>query len=461
MKHLIIAAVLAGLLAGCTVGPVYHRPDLPVPANWSNAPESPESLANLGWWELFSDTELQGLIRTALEQNKNLRLAAARVDEFRANVGIVRANQFPQVQATASAARTRLTTAGTTVVPSGITPEFNIFSLAGDLTFQVDFWGLYRRATEQARANLLATEQARLNVLISVVSGVAESYFQLRQLDLQLEITQRTVVSFQDSLRLTRIRFEGGVGSELDVRQSQTAVYGATSQIPLLQQQIVQQENGIRILLGQNPGPVSRGLPLTAQRLPPAVPAGLPSQLLERRPDIRQAEQQLAAAYAGVGVAKAQFFPRIPLTATAGFQSTELSTLLSGPASMWEVALGLTQPIFEGGRLKSNLAAARAIQNEAQIAYEATVQQAFADVENALVAYTKTRAQLTEQRSLVEAASAALRLANLRYVDGVSTYLDVLDSERQLFNAQLSEVQTEGTVLLSLVQLYKALGGGW
>jgi outer membrane protein, multidrug efflux system len=461
MKHLIVAWVFTGLLAGCTVGPAYHRPDVPVPANWSNTPESHESLANLPWWDLFTDTELQGLIRTALDQNKNLLLAAARVDEFRANVGIVRANQFPQLQATASAARTRLATAGTSFVPSGVTPEFNVFSLAGDLSYQTDFWGLYRRATEQARANLLATEQARLNVVISVVSGVAQAYFQLRQLDLQLEIARRTVVSFQDSLRLTRIRFEGGVASELDVRQAQTAVYSATSQIPLLQQQIVQQENGIRILLGQNPGPISRGLPLTAQRLPPGVPAGLPSQLLERRPDIRQAEQQLVAAYAGVGVAKAQFFPQIPLTATAGFESIELSTLLTGPASMWQVALGLTQPIFTGGRLRSNLAAAKAIQNETRITYEATVQQAFADVENALIAYAKTRAQLAEQRSLVDSAAAALRLANLRYVDGVATYLDVLDSERQLFSAEMSEAQTQGTVLLSLVQLYKALGGGW
>jgi multidrug efflux system outer membrane protein len=442
------------------MGPLYRRPDVPIPANWLNGPESHESLANLPWWELFTDPELQGLIRTALEQNKNLRLAAARVDEFRANVGIVRSNEFPQVQATPSAARTRISTVGPNFIP-GITPEFNIFNLGGDLSYQIDFWGLYRRATEQARANLLATEQARLNVVISVVTGVAQAYFQLRQLDLQLEITRRTVVSFQDSLRLTRIRFKGGVASELDVRQAQTAVYGATTQIPLLQQQIVQQENAIRILLGQNPGPVPRGLPLTGQRLPPGVPSGLPSQLLERRPDVRQAEQQLAAAYAGVGVAKAQFFPQIPLTATAGLESTELSTLLTGAAGTWEIMLGLTQPLFTGGRLESNLAAARAVQNEAQITYEATVQQAFADVENGLIAYGKARAQLVEQRSLVEAATAALRLATSRYVEGVATYLDVLDSERQLFSAQMSEAQTEGAVLFALIQLYKALGGGW
>ena len=461
MRYLIVVMILAGFLAGCTMGPAYHRPELAIPANWSNAPESHESLANLPWWELFSDPEMQELIRTALDQNKNLRLAAARVDEFRANVGIVRANQFPQVQATASAARTRASAAGPTPIPSGSSPEFSIFNLGGDLAYQTDFWGLYRRATEQARANLLATEQARLNVVISVVTGVAEGYFQLRQLDLQLEVVRHTADSFQDSLDLTRIRFEGGVGSELDVRQAQTAVYSATSQIPLLEQQIVQQENAIRILLGQNPGPIPRGLSLTDQRLPPEVPAGLPSQLLTRRPDIRQAEQQLAAAYAGVGVAKAQFFPQLPLTATAGFESTQLATLLTSPARMWQVALGLTQPLFTGGRLKSNLAAAEAIRKEAQIVYEATVQQAFADVENALIAHSKTRAQLAEQRSLVEAAAAALRLATLRYIDGVATYLDVLDSQRQLFSAQITEAQTEGAALLSLVQLYKALGGGW
>ncbi len=460
MRYLIVTLILAGFLAGCAVGPKYSRPDVPVPASWLNAPETQESLANLPWWELFSDPEMQKLIRTALDQNKNLRLAAARVDEFRANVGIVRANQFPQVQGTASAARARVSTVGPNYLP-GFPPDYNTFNLGGDLTYQIDFWGLYSRATEQARANLLATEQARQNVVISVVTGVAQSYFQLRQLDLQLEIARRTAVSFQDSLGLTQIRFKGGVASELDVRQAQTALYGATSQIPLFQQQIVQQENGIRVLLGENPGPIPRGLPLTGQRLPLEVPAGLPSQLLERRPDIRQAEQQLAAAYAGVGVAKAQFFPQVPLTATAGLESLELSKLLTSPARTWEIMLGLTQPLFTGGRLKANLAAAEAVRKEAQITYEATVQQAFADVEDGLIAYTKTRAQLAEQRSLVEAAAAAFRLATVRYVDGVSIYLDVLDSERQLFAAQMSEAQTEGAVLLSLVQLYKALGGGW
>lgn len=458
------AGCMAGI-AGCMVGPDYRRPEVPVPATWQNAPESHESLANMPWWELFGDPRMQDLIRTALDRNKSLRLAAARIEELRANAGVVRANRFPQVQATGSAARERIATAGSPFFSSGgfggLDPDFNLFTFAGDLSYQADFWGLYRRATQQARADMLATEEARLNVVISVVTGVAQAYFQLRLLDLQLEITRRTVVSFQDSLRLTRIRFEGGVASELDVRQAQTALYGATSQVPLLQQQIVQQENALRILLGQNPGPIARGLPLTAQPLPPGVPAGLPSQLLERRPDVRQAEQQLVAAYAGVGVAKAQFFPQIPLTATAGVQSTQLSTLLTGPATMWEVLLGFTQPIFTGGRLKSNLALARAVQKEAQITYEATVQQAFADVENALIAYTKTRAQLTEQRALVKAAADALRLANTRYVEGVATYLDVLDSERQLFNARLSEAQTEGAVLFALVQLYKALGGGW
>jgi multidrug efflux system outer membrane protein len=458
---------MVACLAGCMVGPDYRRPDVPVPESWQNGPGNHESLANMPWWDLFEDPEMQGLITTALGQNKNLRLAAARVEEFRANVGVVRSNQFPQIQATGSVGRERIATAGSPFFSSGglggggFDPNFNLFSFAGDLSYQVDFWGLYRRATQQARANLLATEQARQNVVISVVTGVAQAYFQLRLLDLQLEITRRTVVSFEDSLRLTQIRFEGGVASELDVRQAQTALFSATSQIPLLEQQIVQQQNAIRILLGQNPGPIPRGLPLTEQRLPPDVPAGLPSQLLQRRPDVLQAEQQLVAAYAGVGVAKAQFFPQIPLTATAGFQSTELSALLTGPATTWQVLLGFTQPVFMGGRIKSNLDVAKAVQKEAQITYEATVQQAFADVENALIAYTKTRAQLIEQRALVKAAGSALGLANTRYVEGVAQYLDVLDSQRQFFNAQLSEAQTQGAVLLALVQLYKALGGGW
>ncbi|MBI3804551.1 MAG: efflux transporter outer membrane subunit [Nitrospirae bacterium] len=461
MKRLVMTLRLVVFWTGCTVGPRYHRPTVPVPPQWRTESETAESLADLKWWDLFTDPQLQTLIRVALDQNKNLRSAAARVAQFRANVTVARSNQFPQVQIHASATRQRSSKAGPLPLFPGVKPEVSDFQLNGEVSYQADFWGQYRRFTEEARANLLATEEARRNVILSVVSGVAQSYFQLRELDLELEVTRRTIASFQDSLQLTQIRFQGGVASELDVRQAETALYTATSQIPLIEEQIAQQENALSLLLGQNPAPIARGLRLTEQKLPPRIPAGLPSQLLERRPDIRQSEQQLVAVYAAVGVAKAQLFPQIPLTGMGGYESAQLSDLLNAPALTWQLVLGLTAPLFNGGRLRGNLAAAKASQQEAQIAYEAAVQQAFADVENALIAYRKSTEQLRAQELLVSSSDAALRLATLQYTNGVSDYLTVLDSQRQLFNAQISQAQTQGVVLTSLVQLYAALGGGW
>jgi outer membrane protein, multidrug efflux system len=337
----------------------------------------------------------------------------------------------------------------------------SLYAVSAELTYQTDFWGQYRGLAAEARAALLAQEEARRNVLLSVVTSVAQAYFQLRELDLELEITRHTVASFEDSLRLTRIRFEGNVASELDVRQAETALYGAQAQIPQLDIQIAQQEDALSVLAGRNPGSIARGAPITEQNAPPEVPAGLPSQLLARRPDLRQAEVQLIGAYAGVGVARAQFLPQFSLTASGGFTSTALSSLLSAPALAWQLVAGLAQPIFQGGRLRANLEAAEARREEAAIGYVATLQRALADVDDALVAYHKTGEQLGVQRKLVESSSAALSLANARYAAGVSTYLEVLDAQRQLFNAEVSRARTEGALLVALVRVYGALGGGW
>jgi multidrug efflux system outer membrane protein len=309
------------LSCACALGPKYERPKIPLPERYRFAPQEAESLANVRWWDVFADPELQRLVREAIERNSDVLLAAARVDELRGQYGVARAGQFPQVQLTATAARARLSeNAGQ---PGGGAVG-NAFDLSGQVSYQADFWGQYRQLATEARAALLAQEEARSNVLLTVVSNVAQSYFQLRELDLELEITKRTVASFQDSLRLTKIRFQGNVASELDVRQAETALYGATANVPQLELQIAQQENALSLLAGRNPGPIARGTPLDAQRLPPAVPAGLPSALLERRPDIRQAEQQLVGAYAGVGAAISQFFPQFTLTASGGFSSAVL-----------------------------------------------------------------------------------------------------------------------------------------
>jgi multidrug efflux system outer membrane protein len=454
--------VATALLAcACTVGPKYQRPDPGLPQRFRFAPGESESLANAKWWELFRDPELQKLVREGLQRNSDLQLAAARVDELRGQYGVARAGQFPQVQLSASAARSRASELPGTPLPPGVSPLRNQFSVAGELTYQADFWGQYRSLSNEARANLLAQEEARHNVVLSVVTGVARAYFQLRELDLELEITRRTVASLESSLRLTRIRFEGEVASELDVRQAETVLYSAAAQVPQLELQIAQQENALSVLAGRNPGPIARGAALTDQGHRPDVPAGLPSQLRGRRPDIRQAEQQLVAAYAGIGAATAQFFPQFALTSSAGFASTVLSSLLSGPALAWQALAGLTQPLFAGGRLRANLEVAEARRDEAAVSFGAAVQRALADVDDALIAYRKGGEELAAERSLVSSASAAVKLANSRYTAGVSGYLEVLDAERQLFSAELAQARAEGAVLLALVRIYGALGGGW
>jgi outer membrane protein, multidrug efflux system len=416
-------------------------------------------LAALGdqkWWDVFQDDQLRTLIRTALTQNYDSRIAASRVLEAQAQLGITRADQFPSVGAGAGISDTRNS-------QSKFLPAFETSTGQVNLAaaWQLDFWGKYRRATEAARANLVASEWARREVLSTLVANVASAYFQLRALDLELEISKRTLNSRQESLRLTRILADGGSTSLLDVRQAEQLVFTASAEIPVLEQQIEQQENLLSILLGQNPENIPRGQTLTEQRQPPDVPAGLPSALLERRPDIQEAEAQLVAANVETGVARAAYFPQISLNGAGGFQSSALTSLFTGPAGAWSFGASLTQPIFTGGRLRSQVRLAEARQQTAVLSYQQSIQGAFRGVSDGLVAYRKTREFRTQQELLFRSAEDAARLSHMRYNGGVTGYLEVLTNETNAFSTELGLVQARLNELLALVQLYQVLGGGW
>jgi multidrug efflux system outer membrane protein len=406
--------------------------------------------------DVFQDEQLRTLIRTALEQNYDLRIAASHVLEAQAQLGITRADQFPSLSGGAAIADV-----GT--AQSKFLPEFETSTgqVNASAIWALDFWGQYRRATEAARANLLATEWARQEVVSTLVANVAAAYFQLRALDLQLAISKRTLDSRQESLRLTRVLANGGATSLLDVRQAEQLVFTAATEIATLQQQIEQQENFLSILLGQNPGDIPRGQSLTEQPEPPEIPPGLPSELLERRPDIREAEEQLIAANAEIGVARAAYFPQISLNGTGGFQSSALSNLFTGPAGAWSFGASLTQPIFTGGKLRSGVRLAEARQKTAVLVYQQSIQTAFRSVSDALVAYRKTREFREQEELLFQSAQDSARLSHMRYTGGVTGYLEVLTNETNAFSAELAVVQAHQSELLALVQLYEALGGGW
>ena len=460
--------IAAGWMTGCTLGPNYQRPSVQVPQNF-RAPDplpAPQatSLADLKWWEVFKDEKLQDLIRSALVANYDLRDAVVRVEEARANLGITRSNQFPQIGAGANVQINRLSRDGQTPLPASFLPSQNRnFGEAtlNLLSFEVDIWGRLRRATEAARANLLSADQNRKAVVVTLVSDVATAYLHLRELDYELEISNATLATRKDSLNLTISRQTGGVATMLDLRQAEQLVDTAEQTIPEIQQQIEQTENQITLLLGQNPGGIIRGQDFMRQELPPEVPAGLPSALLERRPDILAAEQNLVAANANIGVAKAAYFPQISLSGFLGGQSTQLSTLFNGPHSAWSFVPQISQPIFTAGRLKSGVKLAEAQRDDALILYEKTIQTAFTDVSNALIAHQRVRESRLKQEALVRTLQDRTRLAYVRYRGGVDTQLNALDADRDLFQAQLSLAEIRLNELLSVVQLYKALGGGW
>jgi multidrug efflux system outer membrane protein len=465
--RLLIVLLILSLLAGCTVGPKYHRPSVSTPDVFRgvadpNAPADPKSLADLKWFEAFKDPQLQNLINTAFTQNHDIREAVARVSAARAQSGISRAEQFPEIGASADITKQRNSTKGSFPLPAGVSRDRTFGTiLLNLLSFEIDVWGRLRRQTEAARAQLQASEEDRKTVMTTLVSDVATSYFDLIELDLELDIAKQTLATRQDSLQLVRVRQQGGVATMLDVRQAEQLVYSATQTVPDVERQIEQTENRISLLVGKNPAPVTRGRPLSEQEQPPSVPAGLPSSLLERRPDIRAAEQTLIAANADIGVAQAAYFPRITLTGFLGTQSNQLSNLFTGPTSTWQFVPTITQPIFNAGRIKSGVKLAKARQEIALIEYEKTIQTAFREVSDALVQYRKVREIRTQQELLLATLEDRSRLAYLRYRGGVDTLLNALDADRDLFNARLSLAQTRRNELLSLVQLYKALGGGW
>jgi len=462
-RNVVSGAILfAAVSSSCTVGPNYNKPLVVEPTVYRGAAaelSAKPDVASFGdqkWWDVFQDEALQTLIRAALEQNYDVRIAATRILEARALLGIAQADQLPEVTASASVFSQRSpAAAGRPAV------DTSPVQLGLSASWELDFWGRFRRATESARANLLSDEWAQRQVISSLVSDVASAYFQLREQDLELEISRQTLASRRDSLRLTQVLADGGATSLLDVRQAEQLVFGASASIPDLESRIDQQENFISILVGRNPEGVMRGRPLIDQQQPPEVPAGLPSSLLERRPDILQAEQQLVAANAQIGVAKADFFPRISLTAIGGYQSSALARLFTGPAGLWTFGASALQPVFEGGRIRNNVAFAEARTQEATLVYQRTVQQAFRDVSDALVSYRKSREVRIEQQKLTTAAEDATRLSNMRYRGGAASYLEVLDSETRFFDAQLNLAQAQLRELQSLVQIYRSLGGGW
>lgn len=462
-----LVAALAACLCGCLVGPNYRRPPVTVPDTYRGPGDqraggaAPSSFGELGWWEVFGDAELRRLLQAGLDRNYDIRIAAARIEQAEANVGIVRADQFPNVGVDAAFSRTRNSGAGfSTVIPgfSGFTTS--IASATAGVSWALDFWGQFRRATEAARAQLLASESARQAVRASLVAAIAGAYFRLRELDLELEITNRTLATWRDSLRLTQIREQGGVASLVDVRQAESLVTTATATIPQIRQQIEQTENEIATLLGDNPGGVPRGLPLDRQAIP-GVPPGLPSALLARRPDIRQAEQFLMAANAQIGVARAAYFPNVVLTAFSGFEAPEVGDFFTKRSWVWGLTPGLSLPIFTAGRIGSTVDLAEARRLEAELVYRQTIQRALQDVSNALIETARTAEFRRQQEDLTAIYRDAARLSEVRYRGGVTTYLEVLDSERNVYSAELTLARARLGELTALVRLYNALGGGW
>lgn len=463
-RFLAIFSCVAGLiLAGCAEGPNYKRPAVNVPGTYRGvtqeeaAKASAASLGEQKWWDVFQDTQLQQLIRTALTQNYDARIAAARVLEAQAQVGITRADQFPNVSGAGNGTNQHNPAVGP--FPSyGYTIGRVTLSAAWDL----DFWGKYRRATEAARADLLASDWARQEVNATLVASVAAAYFQLRELDLELDISKRALASRKESLELTKTLMEHGINSILDVRQAEQLVYTAAADIADLERRIGQQEDLLSVLLGNNPGPITpRGKELVDQPHAPVVPAGLPSALLERRPDIRQSEQLLIAANARIGVARAAYFPDISLTAAPGFQSTALQSLFNGSSGLWTFAGTVTQPIFTAGKIRSNVRLAEAQQQESVLTYEQTIQGAFRDVSDSLIAYQKNQEFRAQQQLLANSAQDAAQLSEMRYRAGTTNYLEVLTNETNYLTADLGLAQARLNELLALVQIYKALGGGW
>jgi multidrug efflux system outer membrane protein len=461
-------ACLVGLflLLGTVNGQQRQNSTVQTPATFRgadpNATPDQNSIGDLKWFEVFKDPALQDLVKTAMVRNYDVRAAVARIDAARANLGLARSEQLPQFALSSDVTSSRASQNGQLGLAGQGGKSRSVGSvLLNFLTFELDVWGRVRQQTKAARADLRASEEDRKAVMNVVVSDVASGYFSLIELDTELDIAKRTLASREESLRIIKIRQQGGLATMVDVRQAEELVYQATQTIPDTERQIEQTENQISLLLGNNPNAITRGRPLDQQEELPAVPAGLPSDLLERRPDIRSAEETLVAQKALVSAAKKAYFPRISLTGLLGFQSDQLSSLFTGPSRAWTFVPQITQPLFTGGRLKSDVKFAKSQRELALIQYQQTIQNSFREVSDALVQYRKFKEIRVQQALLVDTLRDRSRLAYLRYEGGVDTLLNALDADRELFNAELDLTQTKRNELLSMVQLYKALGGGW
>ncbi|MBW2690413.1 MAG: efflux transporter outer membrane subunit [Deltaproteobacteria bacterium] len=456
----LITGLLAGLLiTGCMIGPDYEKPTVDSPAAWRIDVAEAQDLSNSRWWGQFDDPVLSELIEEALKSNKDLLIATSRLDEFLGRYGVARADLFPQVGADGSAARDRASESLTPLGPTIDNPD-NIYQAFLTATWEIDLWGRLRRATEAAQAELLSTAEARQVVIQTLVSSVALSYIDLLNLDRQLEISQETAKTRKESLEIFTKRHLAGVISNLELSQVKSEYYLALARVPELERAIGQRENALSFLLGRNPAPIKRGGTIAELKLPTA-PAGLPSDLLTRRPDIRQAEQGLIAANARIGIARAAYFPTVSLTGFLGTSSRDMSDLFEGTSKAWNFAGNVTVPIFTAGRIKGEVEVAKAIQQQTLINYQQIIQNAFREVDDALVDQDRTRETLDAQSQQVMALNDYAHLARLRYDEGYSSYLEVLDAERSLFNVDLTYTQTRADLFSALINLYKAMGGGW
>ncbi len=459
MRRLPLLA-LTLLLGGCMVGPDYVRPKVDTPAAFRYEDRQARETANTAWWQQFQDPVLDGLIAEALANNRNVKIAAANVEKAAGVLIQTRSPLWPQIGYSGSAARERSSESGTVPLPARVENPFSAYQTLASASWEIDLWGRIRRLTESAQAELLSTEEAGHGVILSLVASVATGYIQLLSLDEQLRVARRTLVTYDESVKLFELRFQYGQVSLMNVEQARSQYETAAAQIPPLESQIAQTENSLSILLGRNPGSIPRGRTIRELALPP-VPAALPSEVLTRRPDVRQAEQNLIGANAQIGAARALYFPTISLTGSFGYSSADLSNLFNGPARLWSYAGSLTGPIFAGGGIAGQVQQAEAGRKAALFSYELTIQNAFADAENTLVARSKLVEQLQAQERLVRANREYARLARLQFEGGYAPYSTVLQAEQQLFPAELNEAKYRGDLCNSLVNIYKALGGGW
>jgi NodT family efflux transporter outer membrane factor (OMF) lipoprotein len=461
MRRVLLAAVAIGL-AGCAVGPNYKKPAVVTPPQFRSAPDIPGSIGDSKWPELFQDEKLTVLVNAALEENYDIKIAYARVLEARARYGIARADLFPTLSASAGfTAQRQSSIGGVTFIPPGTNLAASFTQVGFNLNWEVDVWGRLRRLTESARAQYLATEEARNGVKTTLIGDVSTAYFNLREADLELAIAKQTMQVAQRSLQLTTARRDLGVATTLDVRQSEQLLYSATATIAAAERLIEQDENLLSFLIAKNPQAIERGKLLTDFKTPPVIPPGLPSTLLERRPDVRQAEDMLIAANANIGAAKAEYFPQITLTGLLGAQSRQLTNLFTAPGRNWSIAPNATLPLFNAGRIRSNVRLTEAEQLEALTTYQKTIQMAFREVSDALIGYKKLAEQRAQEELLVQALRDTDRLSNVRYRGGLDSYLQVLDAQRNLFNGELDLARLRRDELVSIVSLYRALGGGW